>query len=166
MKGSDRMILLALPLLAIAIGFWLLVLSPKQKEAAELQERIDTAQARLDAAEAQVVAAEQARAAFPDNYADLVKLGPAVPEDDDQSTLIYDDVRDRPRELGQLPLLRGRRDVRRGRAAGAGTGADGPRRGAVGFGAGRRRPPRRPGHRGERGDPADRGRAWDRPASP
>ena len=42
MKGSDRMILLALPLLALAIGFWLLVLSPKQKEAAELQDRIDT----------------------------------------------------------------------------------------------------------------------------
>lgn len=90
MKRSDRVILLALPLLAVAIGFWLLVLSPKQKEAADLQERIETAQSRLDAAETQVIAAEEARAAFAENYADVVKLGPAVPEGSDQSTLIYD----------------------------------------------------------------------------
>lgn len=90
MKRSDRLIVLVVPMLALAIGFWLLVLSPKQKEAAELQDEIETAQARIDAASAQVAQAEQAREAFPENYSDVVKLGAAVPEENDQSTLIYD----------------------------------------------------------------------------
>ena len=42
MKASDRTILVILPLIALAIGFYLLVLAPKQKEAGELQDRIDS----------------------------------------------------------------------------------------------------------------------------
>ncbi len=38
MKGTDRLILLALPLLALAIGFWMLVLAPKGKEAGAFAE--------------------------------------------------------------------------------------------------------------------------------
>lgn len=90
MKRSDRLIVLVVPVLALAIGFWLLVLSPKQKEAAELEDKIETAQSRIEAAEAQVALAEQAREVFPENYSDVVKLGAAVPEENDQSTLIYD----------------------------------------------------------------------------
>jgi len=90
MKGSDRLILLVIPMVVLAIGFWLLVLSPKQREADELQTRIDAATASITAAEAQVRVAEAARRAFPRNYANLIELGTAVPEDDDQATLIYD----------------------------------------------------------------------------
>ena len=90
MKGADRYILVIVPLLALAIGFWLLVLSPKQKEANELQTRIDSLQSTIAASESQAAVAEQARATFPRNYADLVRLGAAVPEDDDQATLIHD----------------------------------------------------------------------------
>jgi hypothetical protein len=90
MKGSDRTILFVLPLIALAIGFYLLVLAPKQREAGELQDRIDSLSAEVAAAENEIDSAEAARAAFPRNYADLVKLGTAVPEDDDQATLIHD----------------------------------------------------------------------------
>ncbi|MEO7198001.1 MAG: hypothetical protein ABIZ50_05960, partial [Solirubrobacterales bacterium] len=88
MKGTDRLILVVLPMVALAIGFWLLVLAPKGKEAAELQARIDTAQTTIDTAETQIATSEKARAAFPRNYAEVVSLGAAVPENDDQASLI------------------------------------------------------------------------------
>lgn len=87
-KGSDRMLLLVLPLIAVVIGFWMLVLAPKSNEAGELQGQIDTLQTSIDSAEAEVATAELARDAFPKNYADLVSLGAAVPEQNDQATLI------------------------------------------------------------------------------
>jgi hypothetical protein len=90
MKGTDRTILVILPLIALAIGFYLLVLAPKQREAGELQDRIDSLSAEVAAAESEIDTAEAAREAFAGNYADLVKLGNAVPEDDDQATLIHD----------------------------------------------------------------------------
>jgi hypothetical protein len=90
MRGNDRVILIVVPLLALAAAFWFLLISPKRDEASQLQEEIDTNAAALDAAQAQIATAEEARDAFPDNYGELVKLGRAVPEDDDQSTLVYD----------------------------------------------------------------------------
>lgn len=90
MKSSDRTILVALPLLALAVGFWLLVLGPKQREAGDLGERADNLRESIAAAEAEVATAEEARRSFPRDYARLVSLGAAVPEDDDQATFVHD----------------------------------------------------------------------------
>lgn len=90
MKGSDRIILIALPLVALTAAFWFLGLSPKREEAGELQERIESLNSSIAAAEDQIASAEAARDAFPRNYGTMVKLGRAVPEDGDQSTLIFD----------------------------------------------------------------------------
>ena len=90
MKGSERIILVALPLIALAVGFWLLILAPKQKQAGELQDRIDGLNGRVDAAEVEIAAAEKARSDFSSDYADLVTLGTAIPEEDDQATLVHD----------------------------------------------------------------------------
>jgi hypothetical protein len=90
MRGNDRVILLVVPILALAAAFWFLLISPKRDEAGQLQDDIDASTAALDAAQAQIATAEDARSAFPDNYGELVQLGRAVPEDDDQSTLVYD----------------------------------------------------------------------------
>ena len=89
MKGSDRAILLVLPLLALVVGFYLLVISPKRADIAEKNDRIDELNASIQASESQVGAAEAARDAYGDNYADVVSLGTAVPEDSDQASFVY-----------------------------------------------------------------------------
>ena len=89
MKGSDRMILVALPLVALAVGFWLLVIGPKRSEVSDLDKQAETLTTRVAAAESQVAAAEESRDAFDANYADLVSLGAAVPEGEDQATLLH-----------------------------------------------------------------------------
>lgn len=90
MRGNDRIILVALPVLALVAAFWFLLISPQRQESSDLQEEIDTARGALEAAQSQIAAAEQARDAFPKNYGVVVKLGRAVPEDGDQATFIYD----------------------------------------------------------------------------
>ncbi|MCB0874885.1 MAG: type II secretion system protein M [Solirubrobacterales bacterium] len=90
MKKSDRMILLVLPVIALVVGFYLLAISPKQKQIGELDDEIATLESRVSDAEAQVATAEAARKSFPRNYAQIVSMGSAVPEDSDQATLIYD----------------------------------------------------------------------------
>ena len=90
MKSSDRTILIVLPLIALAIGFYLLVLAPKQREAGELQDKADSLSAEIQTSETAISTAAAARSSFAKNYADMVKLGTAVPEDDDQATLIHD----------------------------------------------------------------------------
>lgn len=90
MRGTDRLIMVALPLFALVVGFYLLVVSPKQGEAGELQDQIDQLESSIQTSESQIAIAEAARADFPENYGELVELGRAVPEDDDQATLVYD----------------------------------------------------------------------------
>ena len=90
MRSNDRVILIVLPLLALCGAFWFLLIAPKRQEASDLQTEIEAAQTSIDAAEQQIAAAEDARQKFPKTYGELVELGRAVPEDDDQATLVYD----------------------------------------------------------------------------
>lgn len=91
MGGNQRnLILVALPLFALVVGFYLLVVSPKREQATELQDQIDGLESSIQASESQIASAEAARVAFADTYGELVTLGRAVPDDADQATLVYD----------------------------------------------------------------------------
>jgi hypothetical protein len=87
MKGSDRSILILLPVAALIAAFWFLVIAPKRDEAATLETEVASLQSEVDAAEAQAAFAEQARADFPQDYEKVVSLGKAVPQDDDTASL-------------------------------------------------------------------------------
>lgn len=90
MKGSDKTILVVIPVIALVIGFYMLVISPKRGEISDLDTQIAALETSIGAAETQIAVGEAAREAFPKNYSSLVSWGKAVPEDGDQSTLIYD----------------------------------------------------------------------------
>ena len=73
---------------AIAAG-WMLVISPKRDQAAKLQRQITSEQSQLASVRAQLANASAARAQFSKEYSSLVRLGEAVPTDDNTPSLIY-----------------------------------------------------------------------------
>ncbi len=64
-------------------------MSPKRSQASTLSTQVTSEQSQLTAAEGQVAAGMSARRAFAGQYAQLAKLGEAVPPDDDIPSLIY-----------------------------------------------------------------------------
>lgn len=89
MNVRDRTILVVICVVGVIAAGWLLVVSPKRTEATQLQGQINTQQAKLSSVRAQLAAGNAARAAFAASYASLVRLGEAVPTDDDTPSLIY-----------------------------------------------------------------------------
>ncbi len=88
MTARDRNILIVVCVVAAIAGSWLLLLQPKRSQAAKLAGQIKTEQSQLDAARSQVLAGESARTAYSQSYATLVRLGEAVPADDNVPSLI------------------------------------------------------------------------------
>lgn len=97
MKSNDRLILMVLPVVVVLVGFYFLLISPKQSELNELGDQTETLSSELAAAEAQVAVGERARKSFPKNYTQIVRLGKAVPADGGQANLIYEFA-----ELGKI----------------------------------------------------------------
>jgi len=88
MTRLNQRLLLVLVLVAAASAYWFLALAPQREEAAALQTQIAAEQADLEAARRDVARFEQARAAYPANYATVAQLGKAVPADDDVRSLM------------------------------------------------------------------------------
>ncbi len=88
MTKRDRLMLLAVLSVALLGGFWMLVLSPQRKAAADAAARVTAAQTALDAARQQVSAGRAAQQAFRRDRTTIVKLGRVVPETDDIPTLL------------------------------------------------------------------------------
>jgi type II secretory pathway pseudopilin PulG len=74
--------------LALLIGAWLLLIGPKRSQASKLQTQINAAQSDLNSARAQIAQAQAARRSFSGDYAELVRLGEAVPPDDNVPSLL------------------------------------------------------------------------------
>jgi type II secretory pathway pseudopilin PulG len=89
MTGRDRVILILIAAAALLVAPYLLVLSPKRDQAKKLQSQVSSLQSQLTTARAEAVTAQAARAAFGTSYAALVRLGEAVPTDDNTPSLIY-----------------------------------------------------------------------------
>lgn len=73
---------------AATAAFWFLALSPKRKDAADLQGKITTEQHTLDVARQQVATYEKDRLTYKASYTTLARLGKVVPADDDIRSLI------------------------------------------------------------------------------
>ncbi|MFL5823361.1 MAG: type II secretion system protein GspM [Solirubrobacteraceae bacterium] len=89
MTGRDRTVLIVVGIVGVIAACWLLVISPKRDQASHLETQIQTVQTSLSSAQSELSQAEAARSTFRSSYATLVRLGEAVPTDDNVPSLIY-----------------------------------------------------------------------------
>ena len=89
MTRRDRMILAGVALLALLVAPYVLVISPKRSQASKLQSQINGIQSQLATARSEAVSAQSARQTFGRSYTALVRLGEAVPTDDNTPSLIF-----------------------------------------------------------------------------
>jgi len=73
---------------AAAAAFWFLALAPKREEATALEGKIATKQTEVAAAQQTLASYQKSKASYGKNYATVVRLGKAVPEDDDVRSLL------------------------------------------------------------------------------
>jgi len=69
-------------------GYWKLALAPKRAQAAELEERVSVAQGQLAQQQALVNTYRGAQKDYKVNYETVVRLGKAIPTDDDTRSLL------------------------------------------------------------------------------
>ncbi len=88
MTGRDRMVLIAVVVIALIGGAWMLLVSPERKQANELSAQVTAAQAQLVSAEGKVSSARTAQSEYSSAYASVVSLGKAVPPTQEVPALI------------------------------------------------------------------------------
>jgi Tfp pilus assembly protein PilO len=88
MTANNRLVIAVLAIVALAIGFWVLLLSPKRDEATKLDAQVEQVETALAQHRSEVAQALEARKEFSADYEHLVVLGKAVPSDDDTASLL------------------------------------------------------------------------------
>ncbi len=88
MTLTNRVIVVALAVAALAVAFWMLLLGPKRDEASKLGAQVEETKELLAQHRAEATQAVEARQGFPVDYQQLVVLGKAVPGDDDTASLL------------------------------------------------------------------------------
>ena len=89
MTARDRLVIVAVLVAAALAGFWFLGLAPKRKDSASLQTQIQAAKQRLTVAQEQAAQGETAKQHYDKDYADIARLGKAVPKSDALPSLLY-----------------------------------------------------------------------------
>ena len=79
MSQNAKTALAIAAVVALAIAFWFLLLSPKQEKADELGSQVKTLRTEVASEQQRVEAGLAAKRAFADDYQQLVLLGKAVP---------------------------------------------------------------------------------------
>jgi hypothetical protein len=89
MTGRDRIVVIALAVLVLIGGGWMLLVSPKRKEATAVEAKVATAQKELTSAETSLANARAAQSQYATAYAAVVNLGKAVPPSQEVASLVY-----------------------------------------------------------------------------
>jgi hypothetical protein len=88
LTDRDRKILIALVPVVVLVAYWFLLLAPKRNDASAAKDELATQQARVDNARAKVKSAEGAKQNFDASYAQIVRLGKAIPSTVDMPSLL------------------------------------------------------------------------------
>jgi hypothetical protein len=89
MTARDRTVVAVVAALAILAGFWFLAVSPRRADVAQLRDQVSTARDAASAAEQRASAGLAAQRTYARGLADVARLGKAVPQVDDQASLLY-----------------------------------------------------------------------------
>ena len=89
MTGRDRSVIMVVLAVVAVVAAWMFVVSPKRSEASSLSSQISSEKSQLDSVTSQVNAGLAAQKAFAGQYAQLARLGEAVPPSDDIPSLIF-----------------------------------------------------------------------------
>jgi Tfp pilus assembly protein PilO len=90
MAASGRLIGSILVLVALAIAFWMLILSPKREESDQLGQEIQQLTSSVESARSELVTATTAKRSFPADYRQLIVLGQAAPAGDETASLLVE----------------------------------------------------------------------------
>ncbi len=90
MTGRDRIVMMVIAVAVVAVGGWMLVVSPKRKEVKTYEEQVSTAQAQLSKAQSELSNAKAAQSQYATSYAAVVNLGKAVPPSQEVASLVYE----------------------------------------------------------------------------
>ncbi len=90
MTTRDRLVLMTLVVLGLLAAGWLMEVSPERDKAASLDAKVGAAKAQLATAESQLAEAKGAQAQYGIAYASIVRLGQAVPADQQVPSLVYE----------------------------------------------------------------------------
>jgi hypothetical protein len=85
---KNPILIAAVAFILAGFGFNHYALSPKKAEANKAKAQVTEAQSRLDAARALLATNQAARASYRADYSTVVRLGKAVPSDDDVRSLV------------------------------------------------------------------------------
>ena len=88
LTDRDRKLLLGLVPIALLALYWFMLLAPKREEADAASTELAAQQERLDAARANLAAAQGAKKSFEASYAQVVRLGKAIPSTVDMPSLL------------------------------------------------------------------------------
>lgn len=89
MTTRDRTVVMVLAAAAILALVWFALVGPRHGEYNDATAELDQATAALATAESAVAQAQVARRSYSSNYAQIARLGKAVPVDDEVPSLVY-----------------------------------------------------------------------------
>jgi Tfp pilus assembly protein PilO len=89
MTGRDRIVVIAIAVIAILGAGWVLVVSPERKKADKVAAQVAEAQSQLASAQSKLAGARQDQAQYQAAYSSIVSLGKAVPAGEEVPSLIY-----------------------------------------------------------------------------
>jgi hypothetical protein len=88
LTDRDRKIMIAMVPVLVLVVYWFLLLAPKRDEASKAGEEQTSQEQRLDSARANLQTAQGAKKNFDASYAQIVRLGKAIPSTVDMPSLL------------------------------------------------------------------------------
>jgi type II secretory pathway pseudopilin PulG len=89
-SARDRIVIVVVLVVGAIAASWMMLIQPKRKQATSLATQVAAQQSQLDTVRSQLAQGQAARNQFGAAYAQMVRLGEAVPADDNVPSLIYE----------------------------------------------------------------------------